>query len=144
MANPLTNVLIRRAQAPDVERLEALDSQTEWDWKAVISAGKSFTYLAEDDAPFGFVTAGQGQVNGLFITPSHRGHGMGKKLLVRGLSILKLSGCPEAKVWLPADSPVVRLFEGLDFKLDGSERLTNGHGVTQLDYGYALSLAEYF
>ncbi len=135
-------VSIRRAQADDQEVLRKL-----YDVEIDLSAsGKFFTYLAEDTEPFGFVSAGEGEIIALYIKPEYRRKGMGSKLLVRGLSILKLRGFESALCWLAeGDTPALEILLSLKFKADGSERLTNTRdGATRTEKGYRLGLSEYF
>ncbi len=135
-------VSIRRAQADDREALRRL-KDIEIDLSA---SGKYFTYLAEDTEPFGFVSAGEGEIVALYIKPEYRRKGMGRKLLVRGLSILKLRGFDSALFWLAeGDSSALGILHSLKFKPDGSERLTNTRdGATLTEKGYRLGLSEYF
>ena len=141
-AHSLNLVSIRRAQAGDQHALNQLYN-VEIDLSAV---GTYFTYLAEDTEPFGFVTAGEGEILALYIKPEYRGKGMGRKLLVRGLSILKIRGFESALLWIPQGAAsVLSIARSLKFKADGSERYTNAiDGSTQFEQGYRLSLSEYF
>ncbi len=156
----LSSVHIRRAEERDIGDLVALvgDDPRHLPWRSLhASKGSSqvFCYLAEDEAPFGFVIAGDdplalgenhGQILAIYMRPSHRGFGMGKKLLVRGLSVLKRRGYESALVWVPAGAEAPRaLIVSLGFEADDSERLVNVDGGGSLvEKGYRLSLKDYF
>ena len=158
----LKMVAVRRATSDDLEALVQLQGNAEIrfpsdGWLPMLRSTEFFTDLAEDMQLFGFVTVGPsklaglagescGEVMGLYIKPDYRRHGMGKRLLVRGLTVLKRRGFDSARIWLsPAVSPAVKLVRTLDFKTDGTERYSNEPGrSTRFEVAYELSLTDYF
>lgn len=155
----LSGVAIRRAYATDFPRLIELageeilgfDAQH---WQQRLPAPGVFTYLAEDEEIFGFVTVGRsilladsvGEVFGLYLEAGHRRDGMGKKLLVRGLGLLKRRGFSEAIVFI-ADSepePARLLLQGLGFTAGAGSREINHRGQTVSQIGYQLALDRFF
>ena len=145
----LTSVSIRRAGRRDkasLLRLTPADIHRLTDWQHLNREGVFFTYLAEDRSPFGFVSAGEGEVMAIFLKKQYRGFGMGRKLLVRGLSVLNRRGFDSAHIWLAATSRVAsNMILSLGFEADGSERYINKtDGDTLVETGYGISLAHYF
>jgi ribosomal protein S18 acetylase RimI-like enzyme len=154
-----SGVAIRRAYATDFPRLIELagdeifgfDAQH---WQQRLPAPGVFTYLVEDNEIFGFVTIGRsvlldssdGEILGLYLQDSHRRDGMGKKLLVRGLSVLKRRGFARAVVFI-ADSqsePARLLLTSLGFSAGIGAREINHKGESLSQIGYGLSLDRYF
>ncbi|MEX0942338.1 MAG: GNAT family N-acetyltransferase [Pseudomonadales bacterium] len=124
------------------------------DW-ASLGEGQHVIYLAEDDEPFGFVcagaplldpgTGGAGEIVGWYVRPGYQGHGMGKKLLVRGLSVLKRREFETAIIWLPDGAERARLIlEQLSFKPLNVSRTSNQGGISMVETGYRVSLDDYF
>jgi len=177
----LQGVGIRRADSADYAELIKLTTEllpgSHWQvqWQERLLAIDVFTYLVEDEAIFGFVTAGPsllleadtGEVCGLFLSSAQRGSGMGKKLLVRGLSVLKRRGFDRAVLFVDSvdsidsvevDSVKIKidggrhrvsqalasLLSGLGFIADVGEREINGRGSTIRQIGYSLALDDYF
>ncbi len=145
----LTSVSIRRAGAKDIETLQQLarqDMSRLTDWHHLRADGAYFTYLAEDEAPFGFVSAGEGELIAIYIKSTYRGFGMGRKLFVRGLSVLKRRGFETASIWLGVEKKTaLSMIESLGFESDGAERYVNDPtGGTSFELGYRLSLEDYF
>ena len=145
----LTSVSIRRAGYLDKQALLALTPVNVarlTDWQHLKHEGAFFTYLAEDTAPFGFVSAGEGEIVALFLKTQYRGFGMGRKLLVRGLSVLKRRHFDSAHIWLTDNADVARsMIQALGFEPDGSERYVNDSlGGSSFEIGYHISLEDYF
>lgn len=161
----LESVSIRRATVDDVPGLQAVESQalasahiipvSGTDWAPYVDDQARFIYLAEDTAPFGFVCAGRpqdidvlpataGEIIGLYLHPDYQGHGMGRKLLVRGLSVLKRRGFETGFIWLRQDaSRAKRVVASLGFAETGYERSTRAHGIV-LEQGFEVDLESYF
>lgn len=158
----LASVGIRRATHADYPALVLVQQAVaptapQRDW-AGLGQGQHFIYLAEDKAPFGFVCAGApllepgiegeegaGEIIGWYLAPAYQGHGMGKKLLVRGLSVLKRRAFETAVIWLPDDAWRARLvIEQLAFASADMTRTTNQDGISVTEQGYRLSLDAYF
>ena len=147
--------LIRRAEQSDTAALALLllDESYPIDLKvmgdAEKSVGEQFTYLIGDTKPFGFVSAGRsglgesslGQIAALYLAQEYRYQGIGRKLLVRGLSVLKLRNFDSAHIW--ADAEIACPFASLGFEPDGSRRAVNGKNIFH-QIGYRLSLGAYF
>lgn len=167
----LIGVGIRRALEPDFEALTYLmrdradtqgshthlqsHSQSHWqaEWQDRIRSPEVFTYLVEDEEVFGFVTAGpsllledqDGELLGLYLKPDHRGAGMGKKLLVRGLSVLKRRNFTRAVVFVEnQDVVMMGVLTSLGFDTGIGEREINHSGGTILQVGLGLDLKDYF
>ena len=122
----------------------------------LLASDQHFVYLAETKKPFGFVGAGPadeavtgpatGEIQALFLLPEFQQQGMGEKLLVRGLSVLKRRGFETAFAFVPAQSMIARAtFEQIGFERDHSiRREINTEDGTVLEYGYRLSLDDFF
>lgn len=174
---PLDGVGIRRADSADYAALIGLNAEpllgAHWhiQWQERLLANDVFTYLVEAETIFGFVTAGPsllmdadvGEVCGLFLSPLYRGSGMGKKLLVRGLSVLKRRGFGRAVIFVDslygngsllaggaettvrAESHALEsLLVGLGFVPEMGEREINYRGATFRQVGHCLDLEGYF
>lgn len=155
----LSGVGIRRAYATDFpflielagDEIMGFDAQH---WQQRLPAPGVFTYLAEDKAIFGFVTVGRsvllrdsvGEVFGLYLERSHRRGGMGKKLLVRGLSVLKRRGFKQAVVFIAESEPEPArlLLEDIGFTPDAGTREINHQDQVFSQIGYGLPLDDYF
>lgn len=158
----LEGVAIRRAAAADVAGLgaviDAAGPRGNWrhgDLVRLLGSPAHFAYLAEDEAIFGFVLAGPaaspmaestGEIIGLYLRTSHQGFGMGRKLLVRGLSVLKRRGFETAFAWLPGDDRVRAVFQDLGFDpAAGYSRVLNAPDSSSVDeQGFQLPLDAYF
>lgn len=163
---PLTGVGIRRAGVSDFAVLSSLTEyggacspKNEWwnewqnEWRERLRSPEVFSYLVEDKEVFGFVTAGpslllddsDGELLGLFLNPDHRGVGMGKKLLVRGLSVLKRRNFSRAVVFIANQDVVMKgLLMSLGFETDIGDREINHPQGTVLQVGFGLGLNDYF
>jgi ribosomal protein S18 acetylase RimI-like enzyme len=160
----LESVAIRRAETVDVESIGRVASEVgasggiESDLVAGLFDDPAvFTYLAEVDDTFGFVTAGHpmdadvydkgvGEIIGLAVLPRFRCFGIGSKLLVHGLTVLKLRGYLRAAAWLPDAEPRSReLFERLRFTSTGMSRAVNHpSGRTIEQSSFEVGLDDYF
>lgn len=162
---PLNGVGIRRALEPDLEVLMSLseagdelaecilNKQWQREWQGRLGSPDVFTYLVEDKDVFGFVTAGpsllleveDGELLGLFLKPAHRGAGMGKKLLVRGLSVLKRRNFSRAVVFIENQDVVMKgLLTSLGFETGIGDREINCSQGTVHQVGFGLDLNGYF
>ena len=158
----LEGVLIRLAEASDLDSLETLlqghlSSFDKGYWQTRFQKQGIFTYLVEDKAVFGFVTAGEGELMedvggaptgelvGLFVSPAYRGNGLGKKLMVRGLGVLKRRGFERALTFISGPSKEAQaLLRSLGFVEAGSVRELNVGGKVLKQTGYEADLASYF
>ena len=158
-----STISIRRAVSGDLEALEAARGasvQAETGWPALFSfslgnhleAPGIFTYLAEDEHPFGFVTVGgceldlaEGEIFEWFLRKEYQQSTYGRRLLVHGLSVLKRRQCESVLIWLPA--PAARAREVLvrqGFEDSGATRERNGAEDTIIDAGFIRDLSDYF
>jgi ribosomal protein S18 acetylase RimI-like enzyme len=151
---------IRRALAIDAGALNRIRSETSGlftparDLERHLAEPDIYTYLAEDDAPFGFVTVGPvtdleqdglGEVREWFVSPTYQQHGYGRKLLVHGLTVLKRRMCDSALIWLPVETtrPLdVVLKHG--FKAYPAERVVNVGELSRTEQAYLKDLGDYF
>jgi len=162
----LESVAIRRAIDADVDDLFRVQraalaamhgvSPPAPDWRTLMGNPEHFVYLAEDETPFGFVCAGQplddvfegkltGEVIGLYLLPEYWGHGMGRKLLVRGLSVLKRRDFDSAFMWVREDAErALGVAASLHFERTAMSRTTNVGPEPVFEIGYQLDLGEYF
>lgn len=165
----LESVAIRRGTERDGASLRAVHARalevafTESgpirDWHSLLSSPLHFVYLAEDTRPFGFVCAGEplealpgyerhGEVIGWYVLPEYQGYGMGRKLLVRGLSVLKRRGFASALLWLRDDAAgALSIVESLGFDGGALSRTTNwqiGGEREVRETGYELRLDDWF
>lgn len=137
-----TNIGIRRASTRDAVHLATisegsatgtveLSKMSHW-----LKSPGIFSYAAEDEQLFGFVTVGpemltsrdgsDGQVLAWAVQPSHRQRGMGRKLLVHGLSVLKRRMFTRAIIWLPEEAVRAQVIVGkIGFEMNGTERWDN-------------------
>lgn len=159
----LESVAIRRGEPADRDALAAVvaangDSvrQRIDDLNTLLSSREHFIYLAETDAPFGFVGAGPademiagpgvGEIVALYLLPLVQGQGMGKKLLVRGLSVLKRRGFERAFAFVPVASvSAIAVFRAIGFEpVEGVERVVNKGAQAVRECGYSVSLDDFF
>lgn len=162
----MASVAIRRAVTADADKLAEVQSAAygalteNWvsltDWPKRFQEPGAFTYLAEDESPFGYVSSGDpgedyfrdgetGEIMGLALRPDYWGFGYGQKLLVHGLSVLKRRGFEHAIIWIPALSPVaIGLSEKLKFSRLESSRVSNFGEVEITEFCYKLALGRYF
>lgn len=82
-----------------------------------------------------------GQIAALYLAQEYRYQGIGRKLLVRGLSVLKLRNFDSAHIW--ADAEIACPFASLGFEPDVSRRAVKGKNIFD-QIGYRLSLGAYF
>ena len=117
-----TPVAIRRATALDAEALGQLERSSrgtdgawsdEINWPALFAETGVFSYLAEDDRPFGVVSVGTpredlygnaGEVIAWYLEPEYWAEGFGRKLLVHGLTVMKRRNFERAFVSIPETS----------------------------------------
>ena len=82
------------------------------DWSFALDENKHFIDLAEDDQLFAFVCGGQpehadvvpdgtGEIFVCMVDPGHRRQGIGRKLMIRAVTVLKRRGFECAFMWLP-------------------------------------------
>ena len=156
--NPEAVIGIRRAEPDETELLAGLVDITaaSFDlphWRRQSAVPGSFTYVMEQKSIFGFVSAGSaelldesiGEVFGLWLNPEFRRQGLGRKLLVRGLSVLKRRGNTIAHVYLTPDNrPAELLLASLDFLQMNQTRQLNQGDTSISQIGYQLDLKDYF
>ncbi len=122
-------------------------------WHRQSQIAGSFTYVMEQEDIFGFVSAGSaeipdksvGEILGLWLNAEFRRQGLGRKLLVRGLSVLKRRKFKIAHIYLNPDADAARgLLIGLDFHEMEQSRQINQGDTSILQAGYQLDLKDYF
>ena len=121
-------------------------------WRRQSQAAGSFTYVMERGGIVGFVSAGSaelgdeaiGEIFGLWLAPEIRRQGWGRKLLVRGISVLKRRNFTQGLCYLNEHAVAIKLVEGLGFEASRYERVSNQHSLTTRQVGYLLDLSEYF
>ena len=151
---------IRRAVATDAGALNRIRTETSGPFAATrdlerhLAEPGIYTYLAEDETPFGFVTVGPatdleqdslGEIREWFVSPACQAHGYGRKLLVHGLTVLKRRMCDSALIWLPAGTtrPLdIVLKQG--FNAYPAERIVNVGELIMTEQAYLKDLGEYF
>jgi len=151
---------IRRALAADAGALNQIRSKTPGPFAPTrglerhLAEPGVYTYLAEDEAPFGFVTvgpatdlehAGLGEVREWFVSATYQQCGYGRKLLVHGLTVLKRRMCDSALIWLPVEAtrPLdVLLKHG--FKAYPAQRCVNVDQLSSAEQAYIRDLGDYF
>ncbi|XOV88231.1 MAG: GNAT family N-acetyltransferase [Pseudomonadota bacterium] len=160
--NTLESVAIRRGEPGDAEAIRLLSQDLglplpfRTDWPALLASPAHFVYVAEDNSIFGFVAAGApldplpgsegtGEIIGLCVKPGYQRQGMGTKLLVRGISVLKRRTFGRAHVWLPDARPqVVRVFTAVGFEATGVTRITNLESRPWRESGFEMGLDAFF
>lgn len=122
-------------------------------WQRQLLMPGNFTYVIEQKSIFGFVSAGSadlpnpriGELLGLYVDPSKRRQGWGRKLLVRGLSVLKLREFESACVYLKEEARGARaLLTELGFVATALEKTSFIDGQEVIQTGYQTDLADYF
>jgi hypothetical protein len=165
MVSKLESVAIRRAEREDLAALEAVhlaaisgtsvSAARPVDWQGYLSSSRHFIYLAEDERPFGFVCAGepdtalssehQGEILAWYMMPTHWHHGMGRKLLVRGLSVLKRRHFDSAFMWMADNADRAReVALSIGFEPLEAKRTSNLPGGELSETAYHKSLGEFF
>jgi ribosomal protein S18 acetylase RimI-like enzyme len=151
---------IRRALAADAGALNQIRSETPGPFALTrglerhLAEPAVYTYLAEDEAPFGFVTvgpatdlehSGMGEVREWFVSETYQRRGYGRKLLVHGLTVLKRRMCDSALIWLPAEAirPLDVLLQH-GFKAYSAQRVVNVDELSSTEQAYLKDLSDYF
>ncbi len=159
---------IRRALPADCDVLESVRlgsiKAASAGWPAVtaieerIAAQGVFTYLAEDAAPFGYVTVGPpvsvegyfddrevGEILEWYLLPRLWQAGYGRKLLVHGLTVLKRRLCERAVIWVPeAASRSIQLLDQAGFEPLDAEIVSNTNPGTVRQLAYEKDLSSFF
>lgn len=158
-----STICIRRASYGDLEALEAARTasiQAEEGWPQRFSfelaehmeTEGTFTYLIEDECPFGFVTVGrceldlaEGEIFEWFLRKKYQQSTYGRRLLIHGLSVLKRRQCESALIWLPAPARRAKeLLQRQAFEDSGAIRERNAAQVTTLETGLVRDLSDFF
>ncbi len=157
----LSSVSIRRGLPADLPDLDAVIEGCEAPppavaLAAVLSARDRFIYLAETERAFGFVAAGtkamgderdgEGEILGLFVLPRFQGHGIGHKLLVQGISVLKRRHFETVIAWVWADSPAAtRVLASVGFeRVAQMQRMRNEGTATLVEDAWRIDLDGFF
>ena len=155
---------IRRAVSSDTDELELVRGcardQAAGLWPQSVSMKERialegvFTYLAEDEEIFGFVSVGAasdlfdssyGEVLEWYLLPRRWRTGLGRKMMVHGLSVLKRRQYDFATIWLPPDAvPAISVIDALGFEYAEMEREDNVEDGICLQKAYVKDLADYF
>lgn len=150
---------IRRATTEDasdiasVERsaIAALKGFDLKDWPALFATPGTFAYLAEQSRPFGVVCVGApidesykdsktGEVIAWYLDPAYWRQGLGRKLLVHGLTVIKRRAFERALVWIPESAvQAIQTVSDLQFEVQFSR---NADGVSYLMF--TRNLEDYF
>ncbi len=165
MSAGFESVAIRRALVADVTNLRGVEQAatsasgvdaSPRDWDNLLGSKGIFTYVMEDAAPFGMVSAGPpaepwfadgetSEILAWFLQPTYQGHGLGRKLLVHGISVIKRRHSRRALVWIPAAAARARsVAESVGFEMHGTRREVNHAGGTSLEEGYTLNCEKWF
>ena len=157
---PVKQVGIRRAVAADAAALNQVRSETPGSFSPTrvlerhLVEPAVYTYLAEDEVPFGFVTvgpatdleqAGLGEIREWFVSANYQQRGYGRKLLVHGLTVLKRRMCDSALIWLPLE--VTRPMDVLlqhGFIAYPAQRLVNVGEQASTEQAYLKDLGDHF
>ena len=148
---------IRRAVSADIEVLEALRARC-FEFGLTpsmaehLTAPNTFTYLAEDTSPFGFVTVGSceipladGEILEWCLLPEHRERAIGRKLFVHGLSVLKRRMCESALIWIPANADRAEvIIRRQGFELSGATRERTVSNTTIQESAWTRDLSDFF
>ena len=143
----IESVSIRRAASGDADQLhgtqilsqQAVDSRwrTANDWHSLFNQSGVYTYLAEAGHVFGAVTnclpteewlddGKTGEVFAWFLHPDYQGHGLGRKLLVHGLTVIKRRQLESAIIWIPEFAErATEIVDRLNFEKVEASRTTN-------------------
>jgi len=156
----LESVGIRRAELDDRAGLVEVSKASgatvgKLDLAGWMGDPEIFTYVAEDSQLFGYITAGPprdalfsadtGEVYALCVLPEYWGQGIGRKLVVHGISVLKRRHFNRVVVWLPAEAERARrMLRGLKFSGNGMNRETNLPGQVLWEEGFELDASDYF
>jgi len=158
---------IRRATRNDVAELNHVRAMAigngvaRKDLRTRLDAANVFTYLAEEDTPFGFVTVGAsealtqpaealidnatGEILEWYLRPEFWHRGFGAKLLVHGLSVLKRRMYECAIIWLPAKADRAEAITlRLGFEHHGAEKIVNDSAGSHSAHALIKDLSEYF
>lgn len=177
---PGLTVGIRRATRNDVAELNHVRAMAIGngvagkDLRTRIDAANVFTYLAEEDTPFGFVTVGAsevltqpaealvqpaealtqpaealdnvtGEILEWYLRPEFWHRGFGAKLLVHGLSVLKRRMYEQAIIWLPEKADRAEAITlRLGFEHYGAEKILNDETGSHSAHALVKDLSEYF
>ncbi len=150
-------ISIRRALADDSEALEQVRACSspiagETSLEHRLKSAETFTYLAEDEMPFGFVTVGrcelsvaEGQVFEWYLMPVRQGRALGRRLFVHGLSVLKRQRFETAMIWIPDDATRARdIIKRQGFEPGGASRIRNTASVEVRETAFIRDLADFF
>ena len=119
-----------------------------------LAASGVFTYLAESEIPFGFITVGTpddelfestGEVLEWYLVPAKWKSGFGRKLLVHGLSVLKRRQFEQALIWLPESAIAAgKTAAEIGFEQAAVEKEVNLDCTTYVQKAFVKDLSEYF
>lgn len=158
----IDSVSIRRAEVDDYDLLTEVyllsmaGSAAFRDWSSIFAQANVFTYLAEVNEPFAFITAGTcqeeyfrdkkyGELIGVHVLPSHQCHGFGRKLLIHGISVLKRRQYETAVAWIPHNNPgALGIFESVGFRKNGASRELNFDAATVSECCLEIDIQKFF
>lgn len=131
-----------------IARLKGFDLK---DWAAMFAAPGTFSYLAEQSHPFGVVCVGApsdeayedgqtGEVLAWYLDPDFCGQGLGRKLLVHGLTVIKRRAFKQALIWIPETaSQAIQTVSDLEFDVQFNRE---ANGISHLMF--IRNLDDYF
>jgi GNAT superfamily N-acetyltransferase len=106
-------------------------------FRRALESDEEETYLVEEDGrDIGILTIGPcrdadldsaaiGEIWGIYISPEHWRHGIGRRLVKEAEHILHDRGCREVVLWVLEDNMEARYFyEAMGFHQDGATKLT--------------------
>ena len=86
-----------------------------------------------------------GEILALFLREGYQGHGLGRKLRVHGVSVIKRRDSARAVIWVPeAAERALRVVEALGFEALGATREINQADGTVVEQCLALDCAKWF
>jgi len=152
-----STISIRRAGAADAAALEAVRRASmpmiyDVSLARRLEQPATFTYLAEDEFPFGFFTVGSCELDladreilEWFLLEDYQERTLGRRLLVHGLSVLKWRLCESALIWVPEEAARAReVLQRQDFEDSGACRERNTEAGVISETGFRKDLSDFF
>jgi RimJ/RimL family protein N-acetyltransferase len=137
------------------ERLGAISVEERAErWQAILAERREreATFVVQHgDVVVGFASVGSsrdtdaraadGELYGIYVTPTAWGTGAGRALLEASLEALRSSGFREATLWVLDDNPRARrVYEKTGWRIDGLQRQGSHLGVETTEVRYRITL----